>query len=317
MLLPLSSNRMYRARLIILFIIFIFLFFGISSADLLQKTKKDILSSQKAKPEIKNNKDLFNKSSQGQTTNNQPYYNQYNQNNQNNQYNQGNQASIQLHVWVGPCDIITDVLNLVNSFKEKYKEVEVHYYMVPVKNSIDVKKIADKLSSLSFEIDREIPKKVPYFVFKDKTKSFKVTGLIDIEYMYREFKESSKDIEKGIEGRYCETVIPEVKVERPSIDSNQIKQIQKKIKEVFHANVPHGNLQVQKIKSEGSQYLPFNKFIAFSKKDLEWASKELKNGAWGCCVDCDKLIPQTQPCSKELLQKLNIKSIPAIIELSS
>jgi len=72
-----SSDRMYRARLIILLTIFIFLFSGISNADLLQKTKKDILSSQKAKPEIKNNKDLFNKSSQGQTINNQPYYNQY------------------------------------------------------------------------------------------------------------------------------------------------------------------------------------------------------------------------------------------------
>jgi len=312
MLLQMSSNRMCRTRLIILLTIFIFLFSGISNADLLQKTKKDILSSQKAKPEIKNNKDLFNKSSQGQTTSNQSYYNQ--QYNQDNQYNQNNQASVQLHVWVGPCNIITDVLNSINSFKEKYKEVEVHYYMVPVKNSIDLTKFAEKLSFVKFEGREEIPQKVPYFIFTDRTKSLKVTGLIDLEYMYKEFKESSKDIEKGIEGRYCETVIPEAKVEKPSIDSNQIKQIQKKIKEAFYTDVPHGELQIKKIKSEGSQYLPFNKFIAFSKKDLEWASKELKNGAWGCCVDCDKLIPQTQPCSNELLQKLNIKSIPAIIE---
>jgi len=303
------SNRMYRTRLIILFIVFVFLFFGISNADLLQKTKKDILSSQRAKPEAKNNKDLLNKSSQRQATINQPYYNQ--------QYNQNNQTSIQLHVWVGPCDIITDVLNSVNSFKEKYKEVEVHYYMVPVKNSIDLTKFAGKLSSIKFEGGEEIPKKVPYFIFTDKTKSLKVTGLIDLEYMYKEFKSSSKDVEKGVEGRYCETVIPESKVEKPSIDSNQIKQIQKKIKEAFYINAPHGELKVQKIKSEGSQYLPFNKFIVFSKKDLEWASKELKNGAWGCCVDCDKLIPQVQPCSKELLQKLNVKSVPTIIELSS
>jgi len=292
-------------RIIVLFIIFAFLFSGVSDADLLQKAKKDILSSQH-KTEIKTSKDLFNKSSQNQTITNSCY----------NQCSQYSQSSIQLHVWVGPCEIIMDTLNSVNSFKEKYKEVEVHYYMVPVKNSIDLTKFAEKLSSIKFEGEEEIPKEVPYFMFTDGVKSYKIAGLVDLEYAYREFKSSHQSIEKGIEGRHCKTIIPEVKFEEPSIDNEQIKQIQKRLKEVFYTSIPHGKLQIQKLKSEGSQYLPFNKFIAFSKEDLEWVSEEFKKGAWGCCIDCDKLIPQMQPCSKELLQKLNVKSVPTIIELS-
>jgi len=79
------------------------------------------------------------------------------------------------------------------------------------------------------------------------------------------------------------------------------------IKSQLTVKLPHGKLQKIYVNTEGSNYLPFKKFVVVSQKDLELINSD----TWGCCTDCGKANSKIQPCPKELLDKLGVKTVPA------
>ncbi|MCL4492819.1 MAG: hypothetical protein M1510_13145 [Nitrospirae bacterium] len=62
----------------------------------------------------------------------------------------------------------------------------------------------------------------------------------------------------------------------------------------------------------------FGRYIVFARHQRGWAKGLIKEGAFGCCTDCERIddsYPSVQMCSKEMLRELGVDSIPTIVNL--
>jgi len=308
MLLQMSSKWMRR-----LLIVFSLLCFNLSLVgadiikkndnDLMQKYKPDVLQSNKSQSE-KNSIDKKIKQYQPQSQLQPQVINS------NSAFNFPNKV-VKLHIWLGACKYLPDTLKIVNLFKSQHKDIEYHFYIQETDEKFNMETVRQDLKDITFEytFDYPIPQKTPHFLFTDGNKEYSITGVIDLEDVYKEFVKATTSINKGIQGRHCNVVqtFNQNASEKPELNKINIKEMLSEIKSQLTVKLPHGKLQKIYVNTEGSNYLPFKKFVVVSQKDLELINSD----TWGCCTDCGKANSKIQPCPKELLDKLGVKTVPA------
>jgi len=251
-------------------------------------------------------------------------------------------ASCSIDVYIGRCPHTKEAVKAVKAFIGKHSGCSVQYYGMKSKTNYDINPSDIEGIEIYLPVDarRFDITTIPSFVITVGGVAYRVSGAADIEDIYREItggKASGQKrdgyIDLGDRGKGCGAVhvdlspveltprqIREVNAESKPPDAGQLKALKDRVTRV---NVPHSGRPLYLTRQAN---MPFQaaRFIAFTRADSKSSlvGDELKNGAWGCCTDCDSLEElkefkgRVQYCTPELLKSLGITSVPAVVKLS-
>lgn len=238
-----------------------------------------------------------------------------------------------LGVYVGQCPYTRDAIKSAQEFLSSHSNFSGRFYMVKTTDKYELTE-AD-VGGVEFHLPIDSKKydisTAPSFVFSFNGRFYKVSGLVNLSEVYEEVKKgTASGRDKGnyiyldIKGKGCRA--SHIDLTPVKIDPRQIDNIEElkepDLRGLISENrftMPNTSAPVRIThKFEGSEYLPFSKYIVFSQMQKDWARKMINDGAFGCCTDCrnlDGLFPLVQMCSREMLEKMGVRSTPAIIQV--
>lgn len=240
-----------------------------------------------------------------------------------------------IDVYIGRCPFTIDALKEVKKFSSDHKDYYIQYYGMKTNSNYELNpaEIKDLEIYLPVDADKYDIKSVPTFVFNVGGSVYKVAGSATLNDVYNEIVSGKVGGEKkdgytdlGVRGKECKALLVNLTPQSLKESDKQIiaKEINSKqsmasmvgIKKVF---LPEKS-EPEVINKKGyANYSGIKKFIVFSESQKDWAKEMIKRkGAVGCCTDCAELKDignLIQLCTKELVDSLNVKSVPTVINI--
>lgn len=240
-----------------------------------------------------------------------------------------------LDVYIGRCQYTAEALSDIRHFASQHPNIFIQFYSMKTRS--EVAHNAEAMKGIEIYLPTEAKRfditTVPAFILNTKGKTYKISGSTELTEFYQKIQSGnvkgerkSGYVDLGDQGRGCPAVIPDL---RPSaFTPSQKAQIAAQTRQPDMRGVLLQN-RVSMQETPRPVYLErqapsgpiASKFIVFSERQTEWARSELKKGkAAGCCTDClelSKVWPHAQYCSKDLLTKLGVSTVPTIVTFHS
>jgi|GEM_PF-2909485 len=242
-----------------------------------------------------------------------------------------------IDVYIGRCPYAVEGVKEAKKFLAHHKDYYGQYFMMKTDSDYEVK--PSDLSGIEVYLPLEAEKynvvNVPAFVINVNGHMYKVSGTVDLEEVYKEIvsgkaKGERKDayIDLGVRGKICKAIIVNLAPKKTLNEQEKRAVIrdagrppnftvllhQRKI--VF----PESSTPMVVEKQVAVPHHGIPRYIVFSKDQKKWALEMSKKGAMGCCTDCidiGDISHFAQLCTKELLTEFNVKSTPAIVNISA
>ena len=239
-----------------------------------------------------------------------------------------------LDVYIGNCEFTTEAIASAKRFSAEHTNYFVRYYGMKTQSADKPDK--EQMKGLEIYLPLDAHKfhitTVPAFVLNSKGKNYKISGAAELSDVYREIDKNLAKGEKkhgyidlGERGRGCNALSQNFSP--ATLTQGQKRAIAAEVRlpdvpTLLSANrigIP-GNSEPVYIDKQTVPIAAGRKFIVFSESQSDWAVKEMKSGAVGCCTDCvqlGRLWPYAQYCSQDMLTILGVSSVPSVVTFKS